>query len=188
MSPLKIFSHSLLMNRSTAERRGLLFDQSDLPRIRETIQHPRFAPYWKTLLDADVEADRKFLTKELRLNNHVADMLRARQILERSSFVYAVVGDLRHLDIAKLAISRLMEYKKWDYFLEGGEETIGLQRAPEATIAMSFAREWLGDALTEDLRHEMEKQIAEKGAPACYRTLYGMKYPDRVRGWSFDPS
>ncbi len=36
-------------------------------------------------------------------------------------------------------------------------------------------------------KEEMERQIAEKGAPACYRTLYGMKYPDRVKGWGFDP-
>jgi hypothetical protein len=52
---------------------------------------------------------------------------------------------------------------------------------------MCCALDWLGDAIDPSTRNEMEKQIAEKGAPACYRTLYGMKYPDRVRGWGFDP-
>jgi hypothetical protein len=166
---------------------GLLFDQSDLARIQATQKLPRFASYWKTMLDADLTADTKFLRTELRLNNHSVDMLRARQILERSSFVYAMAGDKKHLEIAKIAIDRILEYKKWDYFLEGGEFTFGLQRAPEATIAMSFALEWLGDTLSDSMKKEIEKQIAEKGAPACYRTLYGMKYPDRVRGWGFDP-
>ena len=166
---------------------ALLFDQSDISRIQATQKLPRFASYWKTMLEADLAADRKFLRTELRLNNHVADLLRARQILERSSFVYAINGDKNHLEISKLAIGRILEYKKWDYFLEGGEFTFGLQRAPETTIAMCFALEWLGDGLSDSVKKEIEKQIGEKGAPACYRSLYGMKYPDRVRGWGFDP-
>jgi len=165
----------------------LLFDQSDIARIQATQKLPRFASYWKTMMTADLAADTKFLRAELRLNNHVADLLRARQILERSSFVYAISGDKNHLEISKLAIDRILEYKKWDYFLEAGEFTFGLQRAPETTIAMCFAQEWLGDALSDTTKREIEKQIGEKGAPACYRTLYGMKYPDRVRGWGFDP-
>ena len=167
--------------------RGLVFDAKDLPRLRETIRHPRFAPYWKSLTDADLEADRRFLTTELKLNNHVRHMLQVRQILERTSFVFALTQDARQLEIARLAIDRLLQYKRWDYFLEGGEETIGLQRAPEATLAMSFARDWLDGVLSRATKDEMERQIAEKGAPACYRTLYGMKYPDRVKGWGFDP-
>lgn len=167
--------------------RGLLFDGSDLARLRETVRLPRFAPYWQSLTEADLEADRKFLTTELKLNNHVRDMLQARQILERTSFVFALTSDRRQLEIAKLAIEKLLAYKRWDYFLEGGEETIGLQRAPEATLAMAFARDWLDGVLSREMKDEMERQIAEKGAPACYRTLYGMKYPDRVKGWGFDP-
>ncbi len=166
---------------------ALLFDQSDIARIQATQKLPRFAPYWKSMVDADLAADTKFLRTELRLNNHAVDLLRARQILERSAFVYAISGDKRHLDVSKLAIDRILEYKKWDYFLEGGEFTFGLQRAPETTIAMCFALEWLGDALGDNTKKEIEKQISEKGASACYRTLYGMKYPDRVRGWGFDP-
>lgn len=169
------------------QRRRLLFDESDIARIRETARHPRFAPYWNSISHANLEADKRFLRDELRLNNHVADLLKARIILERTSFVYALTGDAQQLDVARLAIDRLLQYKKWDYFLEGGEHTIGLQRAPETTIAMAFALEWLDGALDNDVRREIENQIAEKGAPPCFRTLYGMKYPDRVRGWGFDP-
>jgi hypothetical protein len=169
------------------EGSGLLFGADDLERIRHTLEHPRFADFWKAATSADLDADRKFLTEQLRLNNHSKDFLQARQILERSAFVHALTGSRQDLGIARLAIARILEYKRWDYFLDGGKETIGLQRAPETTIAMCCALDWLGDGLSPEIRREIERQIAEKGAPACYRTLYGMKYPDRVRGWGFDP-
>lgn len=180
------------MQKSTtpppASPRGLLFDAEDLPRMRATIRHPRFEPFWRSMTGADLAADTTFLRDELKLNNHAYHLLRARQILERTSFVYALTQDPRQLELARRTIDRILEYKRWDYFLEAGEETIGLQRAPETTIAMVCALEWLGPAVPPDLRLEMERQIAEKGAPACYRTLFGLKYPERVRGWGFDPT
>ena len=168
-------------------RRGLFFDASDLPRIRANISDPRFADYWQSLVTADLADDTDFLEHKVRFNNHVADMMRVRQILERSSFVYAVSHDAKHLAVSKLAVRKILAYERWDYFLEAGKQTMGLQRAPEATIAMCCALDWLGDALTAAERAEIEKGIAEKGAPACYTTLYGMKFPDRVKGWGFDP-
>ena len=167
--------------------RGLLFGEADLPRLREALRRPHIAPFWESMLKSDPGADMKFLTTGVRYNNHVKDMLQVRQILERTSFVYALTGDRAQGEVALAAAEVIMRYAKWDYFLEGGEDVIGLQRAPEATIAMSCAREWLAPILPPATAAEMEKQIAEKGAPACYRTLYGMKYPDRVRGWGFDP-
>lgn len=167
--------------------RGLLFDEADIPRILKNTQHPRFAPYWKSLVNADLAADTKFLREEMDLNKHVTDFLKARLILERTSFVAGLTKDAGQLAVAKLAIKRILEYQRWDYFLEGGTETFGLQRAPEATIAMAFALEWLDAFLTDQEKAEIKKQIAEKGAPACYRTLWGMKYPDRVRGWTVNP-
>lgn len=166
---------------------GLLLGKEDLPRIRKTIHHPRFEDFWKSMLNADLDADIKFLRDEIDLYNHVFHLLRTWRMLERSSFVAMVAEDKRHLEVSKRAIDRILQYKRWDYFLEGGEITIGLQRAPETTIAMSCALEWIGDSLDNATKTEMEKQIAEKGAPACYQTLFGMRHPDRVRGWSFDP-
>jgi hypothetical protein len=186
-SPWRFFIETNNRRNNANLTRGLLFDAEDLPRLQETIKHPRFAPYWNSLKDADLEKDKKFLREEMKLFNHVKDFLTARIILERTSFVYLLTKDERQLEVARLAIDRILQYKKWDYFLEGGEHTIGLQRAPETTIAMCFAAEWLREALSAEAIREIEKQIAEKGAPACYRTLYGMKHPDRVRGWSFDP-
>lgn len=166
---------------------GLLFDEADLPRIRANTQHPRFAKLWAEMTGADLTADTDFLRHKVRFNNHVADMMRCRLIVERSSFVYAVNGDAAHLAVTKLAVRRLLEYPKWDYFLEGGKTVMGLQRASEATIALAYALDCLRGALTPTEVAEIEHHIATKGAPACFTTLYGMKYPDRVKGWGFDP-
>ena len=166
---------------------GLFVDAADLPRMREALKHPHVASYWKSITEADLAADLNFIRKEAKFNDHSKDLLRVRQILERTSFIYALTGDAAQRDAAKVAVDKILAYPKWDYFLEGGEEVIGLQRAPEVTIAMACATQWLAGAITKETIAEMEKQIGEKGAPACYRTLYGMKYPDRVRGWGFDP-
>ena len=166
---------------------GLLFDAADLPRIRANTQHPRFVKLWTEMTGANLADDTDFLQHKVRFNNHVADMLRCRQIVERSAFVYAVNGDAGHLAVTKIAIRKLLDYPKWDFFLEGGKQTMGLQRASEATIALAQALDCLGSALTSAEVADIEAGIANKGAPACWNSVYGMKYPDRVKGWTFDP-
>lgn len=166
---------------------GLLFAKSDLPRIRANLELPRCKTIRDQLLDIDFAAEARFLREELKLDNHVVDFSRARRLVENCAFAYAVWGDQRQLDLALQAMRRLCDYKRWDYFLEGGKDTIGLQRAPEATIATCYALDWLGDKVPADLVAAVEQRITTEGAPACYRTLYGMKYPDRVKGWGFDP-
>ncbi len=123
-----------------------MFDESDLPRIRANAADPRFSACWETMVSADLAADADFLEHHVRFNHHADDMLRVRTILERTAFVYAVNGDPRQLAVvAKLAVRRLLDYPKWDLFLEGGRTTFGLQRASEAITALAFALDWLGD-------------------------------------------
>ena len=43
---------------------GLLFDASDLPRIRANARHPRFATLWQAMHAADLAADRDFLANK----------------------------------------------------------------------------------------------------------------------------
>lgn len=185
--PLNAAEAKGAVSSAASAKEGLLFDEADLPRIRANTRHPRFAKLWAEMTGADLAADTDFLQNKVRFNNHVVDMMRCRLIVERSSFVYAVNRDAAHLAVTKLAIRKLLDYPKWDYFLEGGKTVIGLQRAAEATIALAYALDCLRDMLTPAEVIEIEENIATKGAPACYTTLYGMKYPDRVKGWGFDP-
>ena len=167
--------------------RGLLFDKRDLPRVRSNVRDPRFAAYWSKVMSADIDDDTDFLRHHIRYNHHSDDMARARLILERAALVSFVTGDPRQVALARLAVRRLLDFPKWDMFLEGGKAPIGILRAAEVSIALAFTLDWLEDHLSDAERAEIEGQIAEKGAPACANTLYGMKHPDRVKGWSFDP-
>ena len=185
--PLIRFATDAAEPPAPSHPRGLLFDAADLPRIRANLDLPRCAEIRNQLLKIDFAAETKFVRDEARLNNHVADFMRLWKLVQNSAFAHAVWGDQRQLDLCLLALSRLCDYARWDYFLEGGKDTIGLQRAPEATIAACYALDWLGAAVPADLVQRVEHKIVTEGAPACYRTLYGLKYPDRVRGWSFDP-
>ncbi len=171
----------------TSTPRGLLFDESDLARIRENLELPRFSYLRQEIYSADLAADETFLRDEIKLTDRIADMARARKIAEHASLAFALSKDPAQLAVARLALKRLTEYKRWDYFFEAGDQPLGFQRAPEATIACCLALDWLGDALPEEERIAIEANIIAKGAPACFNSLYGMKYPDRVRGWGPDP-
>ncbi|WP_221029725.1 heparinase II/III domain-containing protein [Actomonas aquatica] len=164
---------------------GLLFDRADLPRIRANLELPRFAALRQHLQEVDHTAELHFLREELRLTNRVTDMRRARVLLEESAFAYAVWEKPADLELARTALARLMDYPTWDYFTEAGQYIIGIQRASEATIAVCYALDWIGEHLTAAEITAAEDNVATKGAPACYRTLYGMKFPDRVQGWGF---
>jgi hypothetical protein len=173
--------------------RGLLFDASDLPRIRANLREARFSELWREMstmdqaTDTSVAAETAFLEKEMRFTNHGSHMVRARAALERAAFHYVTTGDQAQLGLARLALQKICDFPKWDYFLEGGKTVIGLQRAPEAAIAVACALDWLGPVLTPEEIARAEQCLADKGAMACYTTLYGMKYPDRVKGWTNDP-
>lgn len=167
---------------------GLFFDDDAIDRIKAALTHPRLASISARLHEVDYEASHRFLSDELRLTNRVQDMLRARKILEDAAFAFRIYQRAADLELARHALERILDYDPWDYFQEAGAHTIGLQRAPEATIAVLCALDWLKDALPPELIDRAEQNVLEKGAPACYLTLYGLKYPDRVRGWGFNPN
>ena len=166
---------------------NLLFTSDEIETLRDRTKLVLFKDYWNSLLGMDIEDDQRFLADEIDLHNHIRHIARAYSILEREAFVYLITDDPKRGDLAHLAVQRILQYPKWDYFIEGGKDTFGLQRAPGSTISMCLAYDWLGDVLTEAERKEMLKQIGDKGCEPCCLALYGMRYPDRVKGWGFDP-
>src|SRR5690349_18896541 len=67
---------------SSTAKKGLFFDQSDLPRIRANLASPRFAVINAELTGTDHTTERKFLREGVRLNDHITDFGRVRHILE----------------------------------------------------------------------------------------------------------
>ncbi|NLP10804.1 glucosaminidase domain-containing protein, partial [bacterium] len=183
---------ALPMARGEAAKGGspleLFFDGSQIEALREKWRLPLFQSYMCEMLETDLAADKNFLLKELDLNNHIRHIARANQIVTREAFVWLMTGDRERLNLAKLALKKILAYPVWDYFLEAGTDVIGLQRAPETTIAVSLAYDWLYDQLDEKTLQLIRVQLGPKGCEPCYRTLWGLRYPDQVKGWSYAPA
>ena len=191
---------------------GLLINPEDVPRIREVfLNEPLFAKLRMKLsgqvppadettgstqdtrmgIDAtaqiiDREAARDFLRNKVRLNDQLYDIVIVSDLAENMSFYYLMTGDEDAAALAIEALDTLMRFHKWDYFLEGGTQTIGFQRAPSSTKATALGIQWLGDKITADQRKNYLTIMADKGLEACFGGIYGMRYKDQVKGWGFD--
>lgn len=167
--------------------RDLLFDDHELPRIRATLALPAFAAFWNGARHADLAADEKFLREQLNLGNTIVDLARAANILARSSFVHKITPDARHLAVARLALTRILEYRRWDWILEAGQHTVGVMRNGNTAIAAVLAADWLADELTAAEHAALVNLIANESGPAAERAVFGMTHHDQVVGWTMDP-
>ncbi|MCB1104767.1 MAG: heparinase II/III family protein [Opitutaceae bacterium] len=166
----------------------LLFDPSELPRIKTTLARPEFASFWRYAREADLADDERFLREEIKLDHPNADLARAANILQRSAFVHAIEPDPRQLAIARLALQRVLEFPRWDWILEAGRDTVGAMRNGTTSIAVVLSVDWLANDLTEAEHAAAVKFIADEAAPAAERAVFGMTHHDQVVGWGMDPA
>jgi hypothetical protein len=129
-----------------------------------------------------------FLESEVRFNDQLYDIKRASDLAQQMAFLYLFSGDKDAANLAIRCVRTLMRFPKWDYFLEGGETIIGLQRAPGATIAVSLCVEFLGDLVSDEERRQWLTIMAERGNEPSFGSIYGMRYPEKVKGWTIDPA
>ena len=145
---------------------NLLFSREDVPRILENTERPLFKEYWQSLLEADFEKDGNFF---------------------REAFIYAVTRDPAHGAKAREGMLATLERKRWDMFVEDGDKTLGMLTAGRLTAWMSLSYDWIHDLLSPAEREAVLEQIAEKGCVPCSRSLRGMRFPETVGQWGFDP-
>lgn len=167
---------------------NLLFDPSELPRIKSTLARPEFASFWRYAREADLADDERFLRDEIKLDHPNADLGRAANILQRCAFVHAVEPDEKHLALAKLALSRVLAFRRWDWILEAGQDTVGVMRNGTTSISVVLAADWLSSDLSEDEHEAVVKFIANEAGPAAERAVFGMTHHDQVVGWGMDPA
>ncbi len=171
-----------------AKDKGVFFDMEDIPEFQRLFRSdPMFASLKSELEGIDRKAERKFLKKEVRYNDHLYDIARVSRIAQRMAFLYLFSGDKDAAKLAIEAVRTLMRFPQWDYFLEGGEKVMGLQRAPGATVAVSICVEILEDLVKEKERLRWLRIMGERGNEPSFLSIYGMRYPDKVKGWSIDP-
>ena len=166
---------------------GLFFDADDVERLRSLYStDPMFQSLRDSYSEFDREAERAFHASEIRYNDHLYDINRVAKTAPEMAFLYAMTGDEDARDLAIESVRELMKFPKWDYFLEGGTRVFGLQRAPASTVAVAMASDLLGDAVAEDERAQWLTTMGERGCEPCLLALYGMRYKDRVEGWTMD--
>ncbi len=166
---------------------ALLFDASELPRIKRTLERPEFAKFWSVSQNADLADDQLFLTNELKLNEPVKNLGRAGNILMRCAFMHLVTGDEAQLPLARLALDRILGYKRWDWILEEGTKSVGVMRNGMTVTNVVLALDWLGDHIDPEQRAAVDKFIGEIAAPAAQLAVFGMTHHDQVKGWTMDP-
>src|SRR5690606_13161985 len=66
------------------------------------------------------------------------------------------------------------------------DRVFGLQRAPAATVATSFCWDWLEGVVDVADRQAWLRIMGERGCEPNWLACYGMRYPDRVEGWTMD--
>ncbi len=190
---------------------GLLINPEDVPRIRQVfLNEPLFAKMREKLSGKsdqstvstggqdtrmgisasseiiDREMARDFLRNKVRLNDQLYDIVIVGDLIENMSFYYLMTGDEDAATLAIEALDTLMRFEKWDYFLDGGVQTIGFQRAPSSTKATVLGIQWLAERLPAEKRREYLTTMASQGLEPCYWSTYGMRNKDKVRGWGFD--
>jgi len=172
---------------ASVEGGAVFFDPGQIPALRERFaSDPVFAELKAELESIDRDAEREFLRSEVRYNDHLYDIARVGNLAQKMALLYVYSGDQDAANLARECVETLMKFPRWDYFLEGGTKVFGLQRAPNSALAVALTIEALGEKLGRDDRMRWLKVLAERGIEPCYLAVYGMRYPDRVKGWGFD--
>jgi len=166
---------------------GVFFEPQQMSRYRELYATNPLFSILRTQMDTlDRVRERKFLRSEVRYNDHLYDISRVGDLAQKMSLLYLYMGDADAAALAKECVETLMKFPKWDYFLEGGTQVIGLQRAPNSAIAVAITVEALRERVSSAERKRWLTIMAERGTEPCYLATYGMRYPERVKGWSLD--
>jgi hypothetical protein len=168
-------------------RFGLFFDDTALPTMRaQFATNPMFAAFKKKIEAIDRKEERKFLDSGLKYNELLFGFLRLHNNAELFAFYYLMTDDRDAGQLAVDMVRCMMKFPKWDYFLETGNIPINIQRGSHGAFTVAICADWVGDLITEDERRDWVRKLGERGCEPCYRTLYGLRYKDQVKGWSMD--
>lgn len=163
---LSLFGTENPVQQKTEFPLNLLFSRSDVPRILENTKKPLFRDFWQAELKKDFNEDNDFM---------------------REAFIYAITGDKSRGENAREGMLKMAQRKRWDYFLEDNDKTLGFLRGGRHTMWMCLSYDWCYDLLSPQERQEVLKQIASKGCEPLALSLYRFKHPETAGKWNFDP-
>ncbi len=158
----------------------------DVEQIRRNYDEPALAPLRSAFEQRDFAADLRVID-EIKLEDQTLGIPPLTNLIEEMAVYYAASGRREAADIALAGVAKVMQFERWDYFMEGSTP-MAIQRASRAVTALSYAIEFLGDLVTEEMRELWLDKIIEQGVEPNFVALKGMRYPDEVEGWGFDPN
>ena len=164
----------------------LFFDSKDIPRIRTNTQSAFLGSLYQQWATIPLQDLSRALDKFEASREIIRDFPVVLNTMTQIALVQIVEPSSRQRDALISALERLIKAPYWDYFLDGPDTPIGIQRAATATVRVLFTREVLGSAIDSELDAKILAAVAEKGCLPCYRTVFGMDQPETVTGWQFD--
>ena len=164
----------------------LFFDKNDIEQIRANAASEFLGPLYRNWSSHPPSELSEKLDAFNESRDIIGDFGTVLETLTYSSMTQIIDPSQERRDSLIKGIERFIEFPFWDYFLDGPNDAIGIQRAATAIVRLLFAREVLEGEIDAKLDRRLLSAIAEKGCLPCYRTVHGMDNPDTVKGWRFD--
>jgi hypothetical protein len=165
----------------------LFLDAARLEQVRRNARTPLLRDLYATWAAVSPAETRAAMAKVVETGNLIYDLRDALRMFTRAGIVHIVEPTRERRDALLDTARILVDLPRWDYFLDGGTDVIGIMRASMATERLLFMRELLAEDIDSSFDEEILNAVAEKGCEPCYRTIYGMNNPETVRGWGFTP-
>ena len=173
-------------DKSPNRKLHLYYHPDDLPRIRANAETPLLAPKFQEWKEEDPARPTRYFKTARETLDLIREYYQGLYALSHSAFVQLVEPSESRAQHIHEALEALVALPNWDYFVEGGTDVIGFQRAPWGVKVALFARQVIQDRIDPAFDRELMHAVAEKGCLPCYRTVFGMDNVDQVKGWGFD--
>lgn len=153
---------------------SLFFQPSDLERIRKNAQTALLEPLYREWKSMPLTTISEHLD-EVEATGMLTNPFRnACKFLEDFAFVQLVEPSAERAEILLQGIQRILQLPKWDYFLNGRDQVLSIQRGSMATKSLLFAREVLGGEFPGDLEKPFREALLEKGILTAYYAVRDM--------------
>lgn len=164
----------------------LFYDPKQRARILANAKTPVLKPLFDDWSARSPQVLLKAIATFEKSGNIVRDFHNLMMEFEPSLLVQFVSPSNERLDSLLFAIDFVCRQPYWDYFRDGGQEVIGIQRASFTSVRLLMARELLAESISPELDQRILQAVATKGCEACFATVFDMDHPETVKGWDFD--
>lgn len=153
--------------------------------IRRNYHDPALAPIRAAFECRDFTKDYEAIDA-IEMDDQTLGIPPLANLIEEMAVYYAASGNREAAEVALAGVEKAMRFKRWDYFMDGSTQ-MAIQRAARLVTAVSYTIEFLGNLVTEEMRERWLDKMIDQGIEPSFVALKGMRDPENVEGWGFDP-